>query len=208
MRSVQPWHYTGVRVQSVLWQPNCTPELKGKPPCTAYDQDGIGMCTIGALFGALSAQPFAFTIPNVLMTTWYIWETNNDPFDGAYPQVDTGSDGNSAMKTAVHFGYIKSYTNANTLADMHAAIQSRGGIFGSNWTTEMDEPDRCGQIHVGGSVRGGHEYSYLGFDKERGREWYRTSWTDFGLNGWFWISSDETQTLIDDGADADFADVP
>jgi len=91
---------------------------------------------------------------------------------------------------------------------MHAAIQTRPGIFGSNWTDDMFTTDRCGQIHPTGAVAGGHEYEYIGFDKENGWEWFVNSWgPTYGLNGYFKMSSDDVQTLIDDGGSADFANV-
>ncbi len=208
MRTVQPWHNTGVVVRSVLWPVNCTAELAGKPPCIPYDQGNLGACTVFAEMGELSTAPFTHFFSNATGPTWYTWETNNDPFAGAWPPDDTGSDGASAQKTAVHFGYSTGFVSAATLADMHAAIQTRPGIFGSNWTTDMFSPDRCGQIHPTGAVEGGHEYEYIGFDKT-GKEWFRNSWgPTYGLNGYFWLTSDDTQTLIDDGASADFANVP
>lgn len=207
MRLVQPWHATGVRVQSVLWAENCV--TPGRPPCIPFDQKNLGACTVAAEIGMLCTLPFTFTFTDADIPTWYTWETHNDAFAGAWPPDDTGSDGAAAMQTAIHFGKVRSYTSVSTLADMHALIQTRPGIFGSNWTEDMFSPDRCGQIHPTGLVEGGHEYKYRGFDKENGREWFDNSWgPTYGLNGSFWMLSDDMQTLIDDGGSAEFADVP
>jgi hypothetical protein len=208
LRLVQPWHDTGVKVQSVFWKPNCTTALAGKPPCIPYDQGDLGACTVAAEIGELSTLPFHNVFSNSDIPKWYTWVTANDPFARQWPPDDTGSDGPSAEKAAVHFGYSTGYRVANTLADMHALLQSGPGGFGSNWHTGMFAPVQC-HVSITGAIEGGHRYEYVGFDKENGKEWFRNSWgPGFGDNGYFWISSDDVQTLIYDGADAQFANSP
>ena len=197
-RTVQPWHAVGIVVHSVLWQPNIAP----------LDQADLGACTGFATAGELSTQPFALKLTNADGRAIYSLATKLDPFAGSWPPTDTGSTGDAALSAAIKLGHASSFSHAPTLADMHAAIQTRPGIFGSNWTSDMFAPDRCGQVHPTGAIEGGHEYEYIGFDKERGREWFRNSWSSgWGLSGYFWMTSDDVQTLIDDGADADFADL-
>jgi hypothetical protein len=198
-RKVQPWHSVGIVVRSVLWAPNIDP----------LDQGNLGSCTGNAVAGELSTQPFLRKLTEKDAVSIYSLATKIDPFAGQYPPTDTGSDGPSALTAAVQLGFIIGWTPADMLADMHAAIQTRPGIFGSNWTSDMFSPDRCGQIHPTGAIEGGHEYEYLGFDKESGKEWFRNSWGDWGpLHGYFWMNSSDVQTLIDDGGQGDFANVP
>jgi C1A family cysteine protease len=176
----------------------------------ALDQGSLGACTGFATAGSLSTFPFGLKLTNADGIRIYKLATTLDPFAGTYPPTDTGSDGNSAMLAAIQLGLVasKTFSHAETLADMHAGIQLRDGIFGSTWTTQMSEPQPNGYISIGGQVEGGHQYAYVGFDKERGDEVFRNSWgKDWGCNGYFRMHSDDTQTLIDDGADADFANV-
>lgn len=200
-RTLQPWHATGVVVHSAFH-----PLLIG-----ALDQGSVGACTGFATAGSLSSDPFGLRLTNADGLRIYKLATKLDGFVGTYPPTDTGSDGNSAMRAAIQLGLIVSQTfsHAETLADMHAGIQPRAGIFGSRWTTQMSEPRPDGYVSIGGDIEGGHQYAYVGFDKERGDEVFRNSWgPNWGCNGYFRIKSDDVQTLIDDGADADFADVP
>jgi hypothetical protein len=199
-RTVQPWHSTGVVVRSVFH-----PTL-----IASLDQGSLGACTGFATAGSLSTFPFGLKLTNADGIKIYKLATKLDSFVGTYPPTDTGSDGNSAMRAAIQLMLVasQSFTHADTIADMHAAVQTRGGIFGSTWTAQMSEPRPDGYVDIGGEVEGGHQYAYLGFDKERGDEVFKNSWGDWGCRGYFRIRSDNVQTLIDDGADADFADVP
>lgn len=200
-RTVQPWHATGVVVRSV-----CRLLL-----IPSLDQGSLGACTGFATAGALSSLPFGLKLTNADGKRIYSLATTIDPFVGSYPPTDTGSNGDSAMRAAIQLGLVvsKTFSHADTLADMHAGVQTRDGIFGSNWTTQMSEPANDGYVRIGGEVEGGHQYAYVGFDKERGDEVFRNSWgSSWGCNGYFRMHSDNVQTLIDDGADADFADVP
>lgn len=198
-RTVQPWHATGVVVRSVFH------ELL----IASLDQGDLGACTGFATAGSLSSLPFGLRLTNTDGRNIYSLATKLDSFAGQWPPTDTGSDGNSAMTAAVQLKLAVSFIHADNLADMHAAIQTRDGIFGSNWTEAMSNPDPDGRARITGQILGGHEFAYVGFDKERGREVFRNSWGPlFGCNGYFWISSDDLQTLIDDGGDADFANPP
>ncbi|MEN6535518.1 MAG: C1 family peptidase [Bryobacteraceae bacterium] len=199
-RTVQPWHDTGVVVASAFHPMLVAP----------LDQGALGACTGFATAGCLSTWPFGLKLTNADGKRIYSLATKLDGFSGSYPPTDTGSDGNSAMAAAIQLGLVasKTFSHAETLADMHAGIQFRAGIFGSTWTTEMSKPKPDGYVTIGGDVEGGHQYAYVGFDKERGDEVFRNSWgKGYGCDGYFRIRSDNVQTLIDDGADADFADV-
>lgn len=135
----------------------------------------------------------------------YSRATQLDPWEGAYPPEDTGSNGLSACKAAKELGLISRYEwvfgGRDTLL---AALARRPVGIGSLWFNDMFEPDPDSLLVTPtGGVAGGHEWTLVGWDpKFKAFEgfcwWGRT----FGRNGLFRISEQHLQDLRDQDGDA------
>lgn len=173
-------------VESQFWAPLIASSL---------DQLDLGSCTGNATVGARLAKPHALaTLPapwdtvtsarefQRLAVDVYSKATLIDPFAGAYPPDDTGSDGKSATTVAVRMGLFGGFRVTDTFDELQMALQSGPCIFGSDWHTKMFSPDRCGQVQPEGPVEGGHEYAVVGIEVARKLLWFSNSWgNDWGV---------------------------
>ena len=153
---------------NVFWTSNLAASL---------DQGSLGSCTLNAAVGCVSTKPFAWsTLTEDDAVNGYKWATANDSFPGQYPPTDTGSDGATACKALVHFGWAKSCVNFVGYNDALARVQSQPIIVGMNWLENMFTPNNCGGLTVAGSTAGGHEVEIVGYDAGNKRAWLQNSW--------------------------------
>jgi hypothetical protein len=127
-----------------------------------------------------------------------------DPYEGAYPPDDTGSDGLSAAKALRNAGLIPGYEHAFGIDEALRALQSFPLLVGTLWTDSMFDPDSRGIIRVGNDAEavGGHEW--IADQYVPGSEFIggTTSWgTGFGLNGRFYLTVEDFARLL--AADGD-----
>lgn len=172
------------------------------------DQGDLGSCTGNATVGNLGTVPFLTTLPadtsldEVLAVKVYSLATSLDSYSGQYPPTDTGSDGLSAAKAAKQFGLISGYTHALSLNAALTALQSGPVITGVDWYQGFDNPDANGLVKISGQVRGGHEFVVTGFDPATNLVKARNSWgPSFGQNGFFYFSTSDWQTLLNNQGD-------
>lgn len=173
------------------------------------DQGDLGSCTGNAATGALGTKPLYDALntaqQQALSETFareiYSDATHIDPFPGAWPTEDTGSDGVSAAKACKTRNLISGYVHATSLSAMQAALQDAPVIVGVNWYEGFDNPDSNGLVHVSGDVRGGHEFEVLGLDVDRKLFHAVNSWGQtWGQRGHFWFSfADMDRLLHEDG---------
>lgn len=171
------------------------------------DQGDLGSCTGNASVGVLGTDPFFAgldqheDLDETLAVEVYSLATSLDPFDGAYPPDDTGSDGLSAAKACKQLGLISGYQHATSLSAMVDALQVGPVIVGVNWYEGFDNPDLAGKVKVSGAVRGGHEFEVCGVDVEARMFHAVNSWgTSWGKSGHFFFSfGDMTRLLSEDG---------
>jgi hypothetical protein len=171
----------------------------------------IGSCTGNMMTGVLGTSPVFDALPAshpVLdeheAETLYSSATHLDPYPGAYPPTDTGSDGLSVMKAAQKFGMISGYLHALTLNDVLQALLTTAVGLGSDWYDSMDQPDSSGLVTISPSavIRGGHEYEARRIDAGRQRVGCDQSWGEsWGDAGSFWLSFDTLDRLLSAGGD-------
>jgi hypothetical protein len=145
------------------------------------DQDKIGSCTGNGVAHCLSTWPFDGKLTEVDALKIYKRATEIDPFPGAWPKVDTGSDGASAAKAAKELGYTTlDFAAVDTVEGAMVALQKSSCIIGVDWTDRDSNPTSCGEMTDGGRPEGGHEPQLAFWDAELKRFGIRNSWLDWG----------------------------
>jgi hypothetical protein len=176
------------------------------------DQGNVSSCTGNATVGALGTSP-AYAALSELIADGLVLdedlalkiysEAETIDGDGPYPPNDNGSSGLSVAKAAKNNGLISGYTHITNIAQAQTAIQSHPFIVGSDWMTDMDNPDENGVVQIGGSVRGGHEYECVGYDSATDLWEFVNSWgTSFGKAGHFFYNTANFHSLLSNGGDA------
>lgn len=184
-----------------------------------FDQGDLGKCTAETGLGLMGTSPYwdalcaiggsdpvtagPYPLTDQGTTALYETITANDPFDGQYPPVDTGSDGLSMAKTLTAAGIIPGYQHTFTIGDALRALADYPLAVGTLWTDRMFNPNRAGLIRYDGSAYaiGGHEWIADQYVPERDWVGGTTSWgTSFGVNGRFYLTvADFAALLADDG---------
>lgn len=182
----------------------------------SLDQQG-NSCTGNALVDGRLRAPFSVvTLPlpwsnytdadsfEPLALDVYHRATLIDQWPEVFPPDDSGSDSFSTMTVAVGLGYYKTFSELTELSAIQTALLSGPCVFDSDWTDEMFEVERCGQIHVKGVPSGGHAWGLVGNDVKKKLFWGWTSWRGFALfvgkaSGYFSISYGDAAKLLLDG---------
>lgn len=168
------------------------------------DQGQLGSCTGNALVGALMTRPnYRSTrrLTEADAVRAYTRATVIDPFEGAYPPTDTGSDGLSVCKAGVEFGWLVGYDHAFGLSHLLDALMSGAVMVGTVWHEGMFSPDGRGRLTVTGDIVGGHEYVITG----RSGHWLRilNSWgLPWGDRGYAYIRDTALGDLLEQQGDA------
>jgi hypothetical protein len=176
------------------------------------DQGSLGSCTGNATVGVLGTDPFYDTLAKLiagglsldeaLAVAIYSDATKIDPYSGAYPPTDTGSDGLSVAKAAKARGLISGYLHCTSLDATRTALRNGPVLAGINWYQGFDNPDSSGNVAISGSVRGGHEPCIVGDD---GQQWLRflNSWgPGWGDHGYFNVTYSDFDRLLHEQGDA------
>lgn len=187
----------GAPIRSVWWTRRCA----------ILDQGRLGSCTGNAAAGWLGTDDGQQTgradVTEALAVDLYSAATQVDPFPGAYPPDDTGSDGLSVCKVLKARGLISAYTHCFGLSDVLAALQTGPVLAGTNWYEGMFTPDDRGVVEVSGPVAGGHEYLLVGVDTDRAEVVFANSWgTGWGDGGYGRMSYDTLRRLLGEDGDA------
>ena len=133
--------------------------------CTA--DTALGLLGTGPYWDALravvgsdpvTAGPYPFTEDGVIAL--YSDITASDPFDGAWPPDDTGSDGLSMAKALVRAQVIPGYEHTFSVGDALRALEDFPLGVGTLWTPSMFRPDRAGLVRYTSAADavGGHEW--------------------------------------------------
>jgi hypothetical protein len=188
-------------VQSRIWQRRIP----------VLDQGDLGSCTGNATVGVLGTEPYFSALTPVQRQALnedeavrlYSQATQLDPWDGAYPPEDTGSDGLSVAKAAVKFGYLSGYQHVTSVAAAQTAIQAGPFIVGTVWLDGMFTPSSSGEVTATGPEAGGHEYECYGYEADADRWLFWNSWgTSWGVGGGFWMSGATFAALLAQQGDA------
>jgi hypothetical protein len=178
------------------------------------DQGHLGSCTGNAATKCLSYEPFWSepAVPKVLGSDAtaderyavgvYSDATKVDPYPGAYPPTDTGSDGLSVATVLKSRGLISGYQHAFSLEALLTALAQQPVIVGTEWRQDMFHPAADGRQSITGSVAGGHEYCLDELDVEEERIWMQNSWSDsWGVQGRAFFTWDDMRTLLQASGD-------
>lgn len=173
-----------------------------------FDQGDTGSCTGNAAVGCMGTGPFydsidarhtmplyPFTEPGAVAC--YSRATALDNFPGTYPPEDTGSDGLSVAKALVEAHEISGYEHAFNLEQALAALMVAPVIVGTNWFTDMFDPDTNAYVTPTGSLAGGHEYVMDSYDAGARVFGFTNSWgTSWGAQGRFFMRADDFASLL------------
>lgn len=176
------------------------------------DQGQVGSCTANAGIGCLGTGQFYDTVKDLIASTGYGFdEPHVQQFysdeetadgDGPYPPNDNGSTGLTCASVLQKHNLISGYQHTFSLNDALLALTQTPWIAGMNWYSDMFNPDANGQVHPTGSLAGGHEIVADELDVENKRVWFSNSWgAGWGVNGRFFLSWDDFNTLLGQGGD-------
>lgn len=173
-----------------------------------FDQGNLGSCTGNAAVGCMTTGQFFATV-NAADADWleplnedaavhcYSEATKIDPWSGAYPPEDTGSDGLSVAKVLKSAGAITGYQHAFTLNDALAALMDRPLITGVYWLDDMFDPSPEGLVSPTGAIAGGHEFVVDEYDPVRGWVGFTNSWSPYwGVAGRFFMEAEKYGALL------------
>jgi hypothetical protein len=175
------------------------------------DQGNLGSCTGNALAQLINSAKFAPARRRVHKRRYlveseavalYSRATVIDPYDGAYPPEDTGSDGLSVTKAGMEQGYFSEYTHTFSFDQFLGALQLQPVIVGTNWYEDMFEPNAKGFVSVSGRYAGGHEYLCVGVNMRDKYVTFVNSWSEWwGVKGRFRMSFPDFERLLEEDGD-------
>lgn len=172
------------------------------------DQGQTGTCVAHAWSGfLLAALIMCKNPPNVFDMYRGIVATDEFPendFEAKATDIRDLQFGTSVRAGAQYLrqkGHVKSFLwtrNADEAATW--LLLSHGTlVVGTNWYTDMGDPDGRGLVHVTGPLLGGHAYLLIGYNRVMKAFRCLNSWgRDFGAHGRFWMLHDDLQRLIDE----------
>lgn len=173
------------------------------------DQGNEGACTGFGVAQCVSSGDFRNRLTAADGRRIYYRATEIDSFPGTAPKTDTGSDGKSALRAAVEFGFVDGYYSPATFEEVQEALQRGPCVFGSNWYTGMFSPDASCQMHLTGIVEGGHLYEINRLDVQRRLVGIENSWgPEFGSEGKATLSYSDFFTLMNQAGEVDCPNPP
>jgi hypothetical protein len=174
------------------------------------DQADVGCCTGDATAAALNCMPYFSLLGKVVRDQkfalgLYHDETALHPKDGVYPPEDPGGCGLWVAKVLKNRGLIKSYSHAFGLEHALLALVKRPCIFGVNWYSSFDHPDKTGLVSIkpDAKVDGGHEICACRIDAPSKLVWFWQSWGVWGYknSGRFCMTFDTLDRLLKEEGD-------
>jgi hypothetical protein len=129
------------------------------------DQLRLGSCTGNAVVKAVGTLPFDRSANENDAVMIYSAATKIDPFTGAYPPTDTGSDGNSALQALKNLGWsvrngkpLANWVQAVSFEHLVTLLHAGPVIIGIPFRNSNFTYDSCGQMQQGNDPDiGGHE---------------------------------------------------
>ena len=177
------------------------------------DQGNLGSCTAQAGTAMLNAHPyhthFGTDFDEQFAIKLYEDTTLIDPFPGSYPPDDTGSDGGSVCKELKLRGMITGYEWAFGWQQGIARVKDAPFMQGTNWLSDMFTPNSSGRVKPTGSIAGGHEYLWVGYEirskltpMKYNRSWFCNSWgAGWAINGFFYMTWQDHDDLLNQQGD-------
>lgn len=125
-------------------------------------------------------------------------------YDGTpITEVDSGLTCDAGAKALRAHGAIGEYRWAETLLEIENYLLTTGPMtIGANWYEPMFDPNPDGTVEVNGSIAGGHQWVLDGVNKIHRIVRCKQSWgRSWGLNGFFYLTYDQLDFLLSDGAE-------
>ena len=139
----------------------------------------------------------------------YILATQMDKIPGQFPQADTGSNTNAAMRSLRGLGWVEHWEWLTSARDVAGALSHVGPVvIGSDWYNSMLEAVPSGDfvrlnVDPASGVVGGHAYALIGVNAERSTVTVKNSWgTSWGAYGTAEITFDDLDVLLAAQGDA------
>lgn len=131
-------------------------------------------------------------------------------FDGAPDDPDAPGGGQqgatvrSGAKAMQKRKRNSAYAKAKNVDEVKAWLAAKGSVvIGSDWHSDMFNPDKNGYVTPTGSIEGGHCYLLLGDLVSEDAFLFQNSWgTGWGQNGYFKMKYDDFAKLLNDGGEA------
>lgn len=185
------------------------------------DPDSLGSCVPNTGVTAAACANVLVTVPRGQITwngqtddvidenlaiDWYRFVTANDPFSGAWPPLDTGSDGTTMAEMMRQWGIVEEYRHAfGGVTDVLDALMTGGVMMGSVWKSSMFYPTPTGFLEITPNAwdAGGHQY-WLNGRVSTEDQWvemdnsWNPSWGEDGRAKIRWSTLDQ---LLDENGD-------
>jgi hypothetical protein len=181
------------------------------------DQGSIGSCTGNAAVKAVGTFPFDRSAVESDAVLVYEGATKIDPFPGAYPPNDTGSDGNSALQALKNLGWsvrsgkpLATWVHATSFEHLITLLHTGPVIIGIPFKNSNFSYDSCGLMQQGTDQDiGGHELDLVQWSEPEQNVVVVHSWgkdygikDDRGATGYGRISRATLTAKLNAGGDA------
>ena len=125
----------------------------------------------------------------------YYLAQQNDEWEG---EDYDGTSVRAGAKVLRMIGLIDSYKWCWDLDMLITTVLDLGPVVvGTNWYTDMENPDKSGILHVSGNNLGGHAYAITGVSKKTELFRMKNSWNRiWGKNGRAYITFEDMAKLI------------
>lgn len=172
-----------------------------------------GSCTANSALQARISQPWTWSgtldadLLQDIADDVYSGATKRDPFRGAWPPEDTGSNGVSALAELKDRGLVSGWVSVYSIDELQRQLLVGTCQLGANWYTGEFTPDACGNVSLTGVVEGGHEIALKGVRNSTKQVLAINSWgNDWGASlrgqgGFFWLTFGVVQRLLNEGGE-------
>lgn len=111
---------------------------------------------------------------------------------------ENGSNVRSGATAMINRQRIAAYAFAQSTDEITAWLRQHGPlVVGTDWNSDMFDPDPSGRVVIGGSLEGGHCYLLDGVDAAGQVYSFQNSWgTEWGLHGRFSMSVENFAALL------------
>jgi hypothetical protein len=115
-----------------------------------------------------------------------------------------GASVRSGMKALQKKGRLSAYAVTQDVATIRAWVTTKGPVvLGTDWYSDMFNPNDLGYVTPTGSVAGGHCYTIIGDLVSESAAYLINSWgTDWGLKGYFKMKWADVQALQNQSGEA------
>ena len=115
-----------------------------------------------------------------------------------------GTSVRAGAKVLRALGMVSEYRWAWDMETLARYVLTTGTVvMGTNWYEGMDVPNAEGFVSPRGSIRGGHAWLVLGYNRARGVYRGVNSWgKHWGQAGRFWISEEDLGRLLAESGEA------